>query len=345
VQFLFSTQYAGSDSHSTGICGGNCSGVFLDFRLISWYAVPGDSMFKNEEFESDLKRYKSYLGFERGLAENTLMAYEQELKKYYAYMADKKKNYINISEADALEFIKHEAVRGNSFSTQAHLISVMKSFYKFLINEDKTDHNPFNTVDSPQQWKTLPKYLTMDQVSELLECPDLSTHFGQRDKALLELMYASGLRVSEVSNLKVQNLYLEDNFLRVKGKGGKERVIPFGEAARKYIDLYMNDGRRVFLKGGTTNIVFLNHLGKQLTRMGLWKIIKGYGKKVGVGHILTPHVMRHSFATHLLEKGADLRSIQMMLGHSSISTTEIYTYVARQRVKQIYDKYHPRSKE
>jgi integrase/recombinase XerD len=242
-----------------------------------------------------------------------------------------------------VDFIKEESIKGNSFATQSHLISSLKSFYKYLIGEDRIDYNPISAIETPQKWKTLPKYLTIEQVSELLESPETDKPMGKRDKAILELIYATGLRISELGGLKMDNLHLDETFIRVLGKGSKERVIPFGETAKRYMKDYLENGRPSILKQKTGDFVFLNKDGEKLSRVGLWMIIKGYGKKIGVAHILTPHVLRHSFATHLLEKGADLRSIQMMLGHASISTTEIYTYVAKTRVKQVYDKYHPRS--
>ena len=181
------------------------------------------------------------------------------------------------------------------------------------------------------------------QVTELLNLPDMKKTFGKRDKAILELLYATGLRISELSHLKVENLYLNENFIRVLGKGNKERVIPFGEKAKKHLIYYLKNSRSLLLKNKNSEFIFLNRNGERISRQGLWKIIKQYGKKIGAHSIITPHILRHSFATHLLEKGADLRSIQMMLGHSSISTTEIYTFVARDKIKKIYDKYHPRS--
>ena len=214
-----------------------------------------------------------------------------------------------------------------------------------MISEDKIDSNPVSNISFPKKWKVLPKYLSINQVTELLDLPDTNKPMGRRDKAVLELMYATGLRISEVVNLKIGQIYLEENFLRVMGKGNKERVIPFGGKAKECLDEYMNSSRPILLKKKVSDLVFLNRNGEKLTRQGLWKIIKGYGKKIGISSTLTPHTLRHSFATHLLEKGADLRSIQLMLGHSSISTTEIYTYIARDKVKKTYDKYHPRSKK
>lgn len=301
-------------------------------------------MFNAKEFESDLKQYLAFLEIEKGLAANTITSYEQELKKFTSFLEEKGLNHHSISDTDAVGFIKTESLKNISFATQAHLISVLKSFYKFLLGEEKIDYNPISMIASPKKWKALPNYLTIDQVSELLESPELTTPLGQRDKAILELMYATGLRISEVIHLKLNNLYMEEGFLRVTGKGSKERVVPFGETAKEYLEQYLEKTRPELLKHKFTDVVFLNRNGEPLSRQGLWKVIKGYGKKTGVASQLSPHILRHSFATHLLEKGADLRSIQMMLGHSSISTTEIYTYVAKTRVKQIYDKYHPRVK-
>lgn len=297
-------------------------------------------------FELDLKRYLAYLEIEKGLAKNTVAAYLQELNKFAVYLHEQNIDYLTLNENQAVDFIKEESIKGASFATQAHLISVLKNFYKYLILEEKIDYNPISNIAAPQKWKTLPKYLTVQQVSELLDAPDLTKPLGIRDKAILELMYATGLRISEVINLKMHNVYMQDNFIRVLGKGNKERVVPFGDVAGKHMETYLNSARPGLLRkrNMTSEFIFLNRLGSQLTRNGLFKIIKNYAKQMGVANILTPHVLRHSFATHLLEQGADLRSIQMMLGHSSISTTEIYTYVAKKRVKQVYDKYHPRSK-
>jgi integrase/recombinase XerD len=297
-----------------------------------------------KEFDEDLKQYLAFLEMEKGLAANTTISYDQELRKFGCFLAEKGLTHRSISERDAVDFIKTESLKNISFATQAHLISVLKSFYKFLLGEDKIDYNPIAMIASPKKWKTLPKYLTIDQVEELLASPELTTPLGQRDKAILELMYATGLRISEVLHLKLNNLYMEEGFLRVLGKGSKERVVPFGEMAKQYLGQYLEKARPGLLKNKSSDVMFLNRNGEPFSRQGLWKIIKGYGKKIGAASRLSPHVLRHSFATHLLEKGADLRSIQMMLGHSSISTTEIYTYVAKTQVKEIYDKYHPRVK-
>lgn len=302
-------------------------------------------MLDSKELAVDLGKYLAYLELEQGFSGNTIISYKQELEKFAAYLQAKKINHLAISENDMLDFIKEEAIKGNSLATQAHIISVMKSFYKYLAAEDKIDFNPAAAIVFPKKWKVLPKYLTIAQVDSLLELPDESKLFGQRDKAILELMYATGLRISEVTGLRFDNLYLEENFVRIMGKGSKERIVPLGSIAVQYVKKYLHEARSKILKRKQNDFIFLNKDGEQLTRQGLWKIIKGYGRKLGIAQVLTPHTLRHSFATHLLEKGADLRSIQMMLGHSSISSTEIYTYVAKQKVKKIYDKYHPRSEQ
>jgi integrase/recombinase XerD len=306
-------------------------------------------MDEGRAFEKDLQRYLVYLEMERGLSLNTLISYKQELEKWWNFLVEKKLNYLEISESEALTFIKGESEKGQAQSSQSHLISVLRSFYHYLVAEGKIDSNPITAIPFPRKWKLLPKYMTVDQVSQLLELPDTASPFGQRDKAVLELMYATGLRISEVASLKMEDLYMDENFVRVMGKGGKERIVPFGKKAEQALQRYLEEGRPALLKDarttGSSTVVFLNRSGQRLSRQGLWKIIKGYGKRLGISAILTPHTLRHSFATHLVEKGADLRSVQMMLGHASIATTEIYTYVSRDRVKKVYDRFHPRGEK
>jgi len=292
-----------------------------------------------------VERFLTHIQIERGLSENTIISYKQELEKFFNFLDKEKLTALEADENVILDFIKAESKRGNSQATQSHIISVLKSFYKFLLIDEKVEVNPVSQIAYPKRWKTLPKYLSIDEVSQLLELPDLNTKLGLRDKAILELMYATGLRISELVNLKLENIYFEESFLRILGKGNKERIVPFGKVASKYIKEYLQKSRPQLLKQGASEFVFLNRSGNKLTRQGLWKIIKAYGKKIGISKKLSPHVLRHSFATHLVEKGADLRSIQMMLGHSNITTTEIYTYIARDRVKKIYEQFHPRSKK
>ena len=250
-----------------------------------------------------------------------------------------------MSENDILDFVRQEGRRGGAVSSQAHLISVLKSFYRYLLKDECLDFNPLANVALPKKWLKLPNYLAIEEIFRLLDTPDIKTTIGKRDKAILELMYASGLRISEVVQLKLDDVYLDEGFLRVLGKGGKERIVPFGAKARDCLKDYLSTSRPALLKESKPAQVFLNYAGAMFTRQGLWKLIKAYGQKIGLASRLTPHVLRHSFATHLVEKGADLRSVQMLLGHSSIATTEIYTHLAKGQVKKVYDQFHPRSKK
>jgi integrase/recombinase XerD len=294
---------------------------------------------------SPLDRFLLYLEYERGLAANTIVSYRQELEKFFAFLEKNKLPYLRLSENDVLDFVRQEGRRGGAVSSQAHLISVLKSFYRYLLQDDCLEFNPLANVLLPKKWLKLPDYLAIEDIFRLLDAPDIKTVIGTRDKAILELMYASGLRISEVVELKLNDVYLEEGFLRVLGKGSKERVVPFGAKARDCIADYLGRSRPALLKGVNPSQVFLNYAGAVFTRQGLWKLIGAYGRKIGLAGRLTPHVLRHSFATHLVEKGADLRSVQMLLGHSSIATTEIYTHLAKGQVKKVYDQFHPRSKK
>jgi len=300
-------------------------------------------MYNQDQFLKEMDRYRVFLDIEKGLSGNTLRSYCQEMQKFGEFLERKKLNYLNVSEVDILEFVKEQSRKGHTASTQSHVISVMRSFYKYLVIDEKTDVNPAAGISFPKKWKSIPKYLTKKEVVDLIHAPDLSKSTGVRDRAILELMYATGLRISENVGLKFENIFLADNFIRVMGKGSRERIVPFNDKAKAELNRYLKEARPKLLKEKVSEFVFINKNGGSLSRQGLWKVIRGYGRKAGISRDLTPHMLRHSFATHLLEQGADLRSIQIMLGHSNISTTEIYTYVARERIKKIYDKLHPRS--
>ncbi len=300
-------------------------------------------MFKEKEFDKILKKYIIYLQIERGLADNTIISYTQALDKFKLFLQTGDYDHKKISEDDILNFFRDKINSENKVQSRTHLHSVLKGFYNFLIYEELIDFNPLSGISTPKKWNVLPKYLSIDEVSELLELPNMSKSIGIRDKSILEMMYATGLRISELIGLKTNNIYLEENFIRVMGKGNKERVIPFGEKAGQYLIEYYEKARQLLLKDKTTDFVYLNARGSGITRQGAWKIIKAYGLRLGITFDLSPHVLRHSFATHLLENGADLRSIQLLLGHSSISTTEIYTHLAKNRIQESYQKHHPRS--
>jgi integrase/recombinase XerD len=294
---------------------------------------------------SPSEQFLHYLEFEKGLAANTILSYRRELGKFFAFLQKKRLPHLDVDETIILDFVRQEGRKGGAVSSQAHLISVLKSFYRFLLQDELLESSPASAVALPKKWARLPKYLSCEEVTRLLEAPDVVTAIGRRDRAILELMYATGLRISEVAELKLPAVYMDEGFLRVFGKGGKERIVPFNDIARGCLKDYLELGRPALVKDLHPEQVFVNYSGERFSRQGLWKMIKGYGAKVGMSARLSPHVLRHSFATHLVEKGADLRSVQMLLGHSSITTTEIYTHLAKDQLKRIYDQFHPRSRK
>jgi len=302
-------------------------------------------MFNKGDFHKDLFRYLTYIEVEKGLSENSIISYRQEVEKYGYYLSQVSGSHLDSDDRSILDFIKKCSRKGQSAASQAHQISVLKSFYKYLLIEGKIDSNPVANISFPKKWKNIPKYLTIREVELLLDAPDQSKILGMRDKTMLELMYATGLRISETVSLTLEQVFFDEGFLRIRGKGNKERLVPFNEKAKDLLQEYIKSTLPRLNKNQTSQFLFLNRSGKNLTRQGVWKIIKKYGLIAGISKTITPHILRHSFATHLLEMGADLRSIQMMLGHVNISTTEIYTYVAKDKVKKIYDKYHPRSRK
>jgi len=232
---------------------------------------------------------------------------------------------------------------GLSARSQARCLSSLKSFYKYLINEGLISENPIENMESPKLWRKLPGILSVKDVDALLACPNESRPDGKRNKAMLEVLYACGLRVTELISLKVNDLNLEVGYLKSMGKGSKERLVPLGEKAQIAVREYLSDARIKLLKKGDTPDLFITNRGKRMTRQCFWNIIKTYALKVGIKVSVSPHTLRHAFATHLLEGGADLRSVQAMLGHSDISTTQIYTHILQRQMKDIFEKYHPRA--
>ena len=296
-------------------------------------------------FFRDRRNWLAYLRMERGLADNTGLAYIRALDHWREWLEGHKCNHRAVPDALVMDFVRQQASRGGSVASRSQLISALRNFYNFLLTEDAVEGNPFSGLPLPRKWKSLPKYLTVEQVTALLERPDVSTPLGLRNKAILELMYGTGLRISEVCGLRREDTYLAESFLRVIGKGGRERVVPLGDTAAGWIARYAEEARPGLIKGAAVEELFVNHHGRRLSRQGLWKIIKGYARELGLSADLTPHTLRHSFATHLVEEGADLRSVQMMLGHASITTTEIYTHVSRGKIRSHYEKFHPRGGE
>jgi len=289
-----------------------------------------------------LDLFLSYLSVERGLSENTLLAYGSDLQEIAQYF--KELGISGFDEVNRDHIVGYLVWLGDSISdrSKARKVAALRSLFKYLERIGKAPANPAARVRFPRFLTGLPKVLSGKEVEALLEGPDVATPLGQRDRAILEVFYATGLRVSELTELQLHQIHLDAGYLVVRGKGDKERLVPMGEWARDALLEYLREGRPALLKRGSVQQVFLNHRARKLTRQGVWKIIKGYAVRAGIRQNLTPHMLRHSFATHLLENGADLRSLQAMLGHSNISTTQIYTHVAGVRLKEIHQKYHPR---
>ncbi|MBM7661129.1 integrase/recombinase XerD [Bacillus mesophilus] len=295
--------------------------------------------------KDQLQDFLHYLIVERGLAMNTIQSYERDLKKYivYIYEVEKIESLETVSRFNILGFLKQLKESGLSSRTLARHIASIRSFHQFLLREKAVTHDPSVHVETPQPERTLPKVLSMKEVELLLETPSLKTAFGVRDKAMLEVLYATGIRVSELINLDLGDIHLTMGFLRCVGKGNKERIIPIGREATQSLENYINVARRELVGKKTTDALFLNHHGNRISRQGFWKILKRLTKEAAIKKDLTPHTLRHSFATHLLENGADLRAVQEMLGHADISTTQIYTHVTKARMKDIYKAFHPRA--
>jgi integrase/recombinase XerD len=285
----------------------------------------------------------SFLNFcrvEKGLTPNSIAAYRQDLRRFAEFCTGR------VVDDPATLHAYVDSLRAAELSSRsiARHITTLRNFYSFLIREGKLSTDPTSTMASPRQWKTLPKYLSLEQVDALLAAPDETKPKGVRDRAMLQLLYASGLRVSELCAVELSGIILDPGVVRVMGKGRKERLVPMGRSAVQAIELYLQSARSALAAGRASRYLFLTNRGGAMTRQGFWKLLKNYGKQVGLWHNLTPHVLRHSFATHLLERGADLRSLQTMLGHADISTTEIYTHVLRARLRATVDKHHPRSR-
>jgi integrase/recombinase XerD len=298
---------------------------------------------KNDTSESDdlADQFINHLRVEKGLADNTIQSYSRDLTRFLLFLEKGKISPLRVTRDHLSEYIA--SLQGTlSIRSIARNLSSLKMFFRFLISEGEIKENPTRLLESMKLPQRLPKILSHKEVDLLLAQPDLSRPLGLRDKAMLELLYATGLRVSELIGLKVMNINLEVGFVRTIGKGSKERMIPMGEKAKSALQSYLLDGRIILLKRGNAPHLFLNSNGRPMTRQGFWKIMKKYGIMAGIAKKITPHRLRHSFASHLLEGGADLRSVQIMLGHADISTTQIYTHITGERLKKIHEKYHPR---
>jgi len=294
------------------------------------------------KFESVLQVFLDFLSVEKGLSVNTVLSYSRDVQKLFRFFRKEKIHWLKAGEEDLIRFIHHQSRAGLSPRSMARVISSLKSFYRFLVLDGILKKNPAVDLSSPKTWLALPKFLTVKEVESLLSQPDEENVRGVRDKAMLELLYATGLRASELVSLKIKDLNLGDGFLLCLGKGGKERLVPIGESAVRAVRKYLDEAWPKLLKQ-SSEFLFVTQRGRAFTRQGFWKLLKGYVRKAGLDLKISPHILRHSFATHLLERGADLRSVQLMLGHSQITTTQIYTHVSRKRLRRVYDKFHPRA--
>jgi integrase/recombinase XerD len=284
--------------------------------------------------------FLSFCRIEKGLTPNSVSAYRQDLRRFAEFATGRDPEDTGTLHA----YI--DSLRSDELSTRsiARHITTLRNFYTFLLQESRVTADPTQALVMPRQWKTLPKFLSLEQVDALLAAPDETKPNGLRDRAMLQLLYATGLRVTELCTVEMAGVNLEMGIVRVVGKGRKERLVPMGQCAVRAIEAYLQSARKPAASARNGRFLFLTNRGAAMTRQGFWKLLKNYGKQVGIWHNLTPHVLRHSFATHLLERGADLRSLQTMLGHSDISTTEIYTHVLRARLRATVDMHHPRSR-
>lgn len=288
--------------------------------------------------------YLTHLRVERRLADHTLESYSRDLQRLGAFAAALQKPLQGISRRDLENFVDGLMNEGLSPRSVARTVAAVRGFYRFAALTQHIDTNPADELQAPRAWPALPQFLGLEEVERLIRQPDVAAPRGLRDRALIEVLYATGLRVSELIRLRASDLNLEAGYLSTTGKGNKQRIVPIGDQAAAWLLKYIREGRPALLGRRASPWLFVNaRRGSGLSRVGFWKILKAYGRKAGLARTLSPHVLRHSFATHLLEKGADLRSIQMMLGHADLSTTQIYTHVLEARLRAVYDRFHPRA--
>jgi integrase/recombinase XerD len=284
-----------------------------------------------------------YLEVERGLSPHTVEGYRRDLEKLEAFAEKKGRKTGSLSASELREFLRGLHREGLSLRSVARATSAVRGLYRFAAAEGLLRSDPTEELDSARAPRSLPRYLSLNEVEALMEAPDASTPEGLRDRAMIELLYATGLRVSELVTLRLQDVHSEAGYLVCRGKGRKERVVPYGRSATKWLECYLKAGRPE-LQVRANDGLFLSRRGAPMTRQRFFQLLQGYGRRVGIRRALSPHVVRHSFATHLLERGCDLRSLQLMLGHSNIATTQVYTHVSRERLRKVYDRHHPRAR-
>ncbi|MEQ1871628.1 MAG: site-specific tyrosine recombinase XerD [Vicinamibacterales bacterium] len=293
--------------------------------------------------------YLDHLRVERRLATLSVDSYARDLRRLSAFAEGEGKVLITLTRSDLELFVRRMRTEGLSPRSVARTIAAVRGFYRFLLLDRRLAESPADDLHPPKAWPALPKFLGMEDVDRLLAQPDVETSLGLRDRAMLELLYATGMRVTELINVRASDLRLDEEYLTCVGKGSKERLIPMGETAVRWVREYQQRVRPALVarargaRSGAASRLFVNHRGGALSRVGFWKILKGHGARAGIRGALSPHVVRHSFATHLLERGADLRAIQLMLGHADLSTTQIYTHVLEARLRHVYERFHPRA--
>lgn len=287
-----------------------------------------------------------FLLVEKRMAKNSLLSYERDLKTYLRYLKNVEaiETFNQVQRLHIVHFLAFLKEQGKSAKTLARHVASIRAFHQFLLRGQAANHDPSVLIEPPKSERAIPKVLSIEDVEKLLDLPNGQDHFGLRDKAMLELLYATGIRVSELIQINVEHVNLTMGFVNVSGNSNKERIIPIGKTAVEALRHYLEKGRTIFVsKNQQDSTLFLNHQGKRLTRQGFWKILKKLATEAGIDSELTPNTLRHSFATHLLDNGADLKAVQEMLGHADISTTQIYTQVAKTRLKDVYSKFHPRA--
>jgi integrase/recombinase XerD len=293
-------------------------------------------------FDDHIQDYLAHLMVERNLSPRTLESYGRDLRQFSAFASDCKLDLAAIKRGDLRNYLGSRRDAGLSPRSSARALSAIRGFFRFLVGTEALAADPTATIRSPSLWQTVPHTLNESEIDALLAAPDTSTTLGLRNRAMFETLYATGLRVSELVGLTTDRVRLDPGFVRIVGKGRKERLVPLGLAAIDWIERYSDAGRALLDRDRRPEL-FLNHRGGALTRQGFWKILRQHARQADIKTKLSPHVIRHSFATHLVENGADLRAVQMMLGHASLTTTEIYTHVARERLRRLYDEKHPRA--
>lgn len=303
-------------------------------------------MINNLDFANKklLKAFLSFIELEKGLSKNTITSYENDVKRLLEYYQENNKKIIDINFNELNEYIISLFDLGLSSNSRSRNISSIKAFFNYLHYAKKIDNNIAENLESPKIERKLPDTLDFSEIEKILNAPYDEKNAEIRDRAILELLYGSGLRVSELIELRTSDVFFDDNFLRIFGKGSKERIVPLGNYAKKYLNNYLDKVRPIYYKNEISeNIVFLNQRGRKFSRMGIWKLVKKYTERAEIDKDVHPHTFRHSFATHLIEGGADLRSVQEMLGHSDISTTQIYTHIDREFIKEVHRSFHPRA--